>query len=151
MGIEKDIQQSNFSSTKQKAMINLMFSYGWIIEQIKDFLSKEDITHQQFNILRILRGSNPRPLSTLQIRERMLDKMSDTSRIVDRLVVKGLVKKTTSATDKRLVDVIITDKGQQLLKKLDNEADHISEIMIRLSENDAEMLSLLLDKLRGSQ
>jgi MarR family transcriptional regulator, 2-MHQ and catechol-resistance regulon repressor len=100
MGLEKDIQQKNFSSQKQKAMINLLLTYGWMIEKIKDFLSKEDITHQQFNILRILRGSLPKPLSTLQIRERMLDKMSDTSRIVDRLVVKGLVKKTICTTDK---------------------------------------------------
>jgi MarR family transcriptional regulator, 2-MHQ and catechol-resistance regulon repressor len=151
MGLEKDIQQKNFSSQKQKAMINLLLTYGWMIEKIKDFLSKEDITHQQFNILRILRGSLPKPLSTLQIRERMLDKMSDTSRIVDRLVVKGLVKKTICTTDKRLVDVIITDKGQRVLKKIDTESDHISDIMGRLSENEAEMLSLLLDKLRGSQ
>ena len=151
MGIEKDIQQTTFTSTRQKAMINLLFSYGWLIEKIKNFLSKEDITHQQFNILRILRGSHPKPLSTLQIRERMLDKMSDTSRIVDRLVIKGLVKKSTCSTDKRLVDVIITDKGQRLLKKIDAEADHISEIMGNLSESDAEMLSLLLDKLRGTQ
>lgn len=151
MSIEKDIQQSGFISSRQKAMVNLLFTYGWVIEKIRDFLSREDITHQQFNILRILRGSHPKPLSTLQIRERMLDKMSDTSRIVDRLVIKGLVKKTTCAKDKRLVDVIITDKGQRVLKKLDAETDHISEIMGMLSESDAEMLSLLLDKVRGSQ
>jgi DNA-binding MarR family transcriptional regulator len=131
-------------------MINVLFTYGWVIEKIKDFLVKEDITHQQFNILRILRGSHPKPLSTLQIRERMLDKMSDTSRIVDRLVIKGLVKKTICAKDKRLVDVTITEKGQKLLKKLDVEADHISEIMGNLSEDDAEMLSSLLDRLRGA-
>ncbi|MGZ5286391.1 MAG: MarR family winged helix-turn-helix transcriptional regulator [Flavisolibacter sp.] len=151
MGIEKDIQQQNFTSARQKAMINILFTYGWVIEKVREFLSKEDITHQQYNIMRILRGSHPKPLSTLQIRERMLDKMSDTSRLVDRLVIKGLVKKTTCAKDKRLVDVTITDKGQRLLKKLDTEADHIDEIMGPLSENDAEMLSLLLDKLRGSQ
>ena len=151
MAIENEIQQTSFTGPRQKAMINLLFTYGWVIEKIKDFLSKEDITHQQYNILRILRGSHPKPLSTLQIRERMLDKMSDTSRIVDRLVIKGLVKKTTCAKDKRLVDVIITDKGQRLLRKIDAEADHISEIMSRLSEKDAEMLSLLLDKLRGTQ
>src|SRR4051812_47282988 len=102
MGIEKDIQQVNFVSEKQKAMINLLFTYGWMIEKIRDFLAEEDITHQQFNILRILRGSHPKPLSTLQIRERMLDKMSDTSRIVDRLVTKNLVKKSTCPQDKRL-------------------------------------------------
>ncbi|HEU4472414.1 MAG TPA: MarR family transcriptional regulator [Flavisolibacter sp.] len=148
MGIEKDIQQVKFVSSRQKGMINLLFTYGWVLEKIKDFLAKEDITHQQFNILRILRGSFPKPLSTLQIRERMLDKMSDTSRIVDRLVVKGLVKKTPCEHDKRLVDVLITEKGQKLLKKLDMEGDHVSDIMGRLSEEEAEQLSNLLDKLR---
>jgi DNA-binding MarR family transcriptional regulator len=132
-------------------MINLLYTYGWVIEKIKNFLAKEDITHQQFNILRILRGSSPKPLSTLQIRERMLDKMSDTSRIVDRLVTKGLAKKVVCPKDKRLVDVTITEKGQKLLKKLDEESDHIQEIMAKLSENEAEELSLLLDKLRNTE
>lgn len=150
MSIEKDIRQAKFVSPKQKAMINLLFTYGWIIERIKNFLSKENITHQQFNILRILRGSYPEPVSTLQIRERMLDKMSDTSRIVDRLVIKGLVKKTICPTDKRLVDIVITDKGHKLLKKIDSEADFIQEIMSNLSEEDANQLSNLLDQLRSS-
>jgi MarR family transcriptional regulator, 2-MHQ and catechol-resistance regulon repressor len=151
MGIEKEIQQETFASSYQKAMINVLFTYGWVIEKIKNYLSKEDITHQQYNILRILRGSYPKPLSTLQIRERMLDKMSDTSRIVDRLVIKSLVKKTTCPQDKRLVDVVITEKGQKLLKKLDAESDLIAGIMGNLSQNDAEMLSSLLDRLRGSE
>lgn len=131
-------------------MINLLFTYGWVIEKVKEFLSKEDITHQQFNILRILRGSHPKPLSTLQIRLRMLDKMSDTSRIVDRLVIKGLVKKTVSSTDKRLVDIMITTKGRNLLKKLDAEADLVSEVMHTISEEEAGQLSDLLDHLRSS-
>jgi len=150
MGIENDIQQVHFKSEKQKAMLNILYTYGWLIEQVKRFLADEDITHQQFNILRILRGAAPEPLSTLQIRERMLDKMSDTSRIVDRLVVKGLVKKATCGKDKRLVDVIITDKGKALLEKLDACGDHVDDIMANLNENEAEMLSGLLDKLRKS-
>ncbi|HEY0066438.1 MAG TPA: MarR family transcriptional regulator [Flavisolibacter sp.] len=151
MGIDKDIQQYNFKSSRQKAMINLLYSYGWVLERIKDFLSKEDITHQQFNILRILRGSLPHPLSTLQIRERMLDRMSDTSRIVDRLVAKELAKKTTCEKDKRLVDVTITDKGLELLSRLDAKEDVSQDIMANFSENDAEMLSNLLDKLRNGE
>jgi MarR family transcriptional regulator, 2-MHQ and catechol-resistance regulon repressor len=151
MGIENDIHQTKFNSARQKAMINLLYSYGWVLEKIKESLAKEDITHQQFNILRILRGSHPKPLSTLQIRERMLDKMSDTSRIVDRLVTKGLVKKATCSKDKRLVDVTITEKGQKLLKKIDAESDHISEVMSNLTEKEAEILSSLLDKLRMSE
>ena len=149
MGIEKDIHQNKFTSARQKAMINLLFTYGWVLEKIKNFLAEEDITHQQFNILRILRGSHPQPLYTLQIRERMLDKMSDTSRIVDRLVGKGLVKKTTCASDKRLVDVTITEKGQRLLKKIDAQSDYIPVIMAQLTEKDAEILSSLLDKMRN--
>jgi DNA-binding MarR family transcriptional regulator len=149
MGIEQDIHQNTFKSDRQKAMINLLYTYGYVIEKIKAHLAKEDITHQQFNILRILRGAAPEPLSTLQIRERMLDKMSDTSRIVDRLIVKGLVKKCTCAADKRLVDVTITDKGQKLLKKLDADTTQIDTIMKSLSESEAEQLSNLLDKIRG--
>ena len=148
MGIESDIHQSKFINAKQKAMINLLYTYGWMIEQIKEFLSEEDITHQQYNILRILRGSHPEPLSTLQIRERMLDRMSDTSRIVDRLVAKHLVKKTICPKDKRLVDVTITEKGQKLLKKLDGQKDYFVQIMGNLSEKESEQLNILLDKLR---
>jgi len=149
MGIEKDINQQQFKNAKQKAVINLLFSYGWVIERIKRFLAKEDITHQQYNILRILRGSYPEPLSTLQIRERMLDKMSDTSRIVDRLVTKQLVKKRICEQDKRLVDVTITEKGQKLLNELDAQDDHMQSIMANLTDKEAETLSTLLDKLRG--
>ena len=150
VGIEKDIHQNNFRNGRQKAMINLLFTYGWAIEQIKNFVSREDITHQQYNILRILRGAHPKPLSTLQIRERMLDKMSDTSRIVDRLLLKELVEKKTCAQDKRLVDVTISEKGQELLKRLDNEANEMDAIMKNLSEEEAENLSNLLDKLRAN-
>jgi MarR family transcriptional regulator, 2-MHQ and catechol-resistance regulon repressor len=151
MGIEKDIHQNSFINPKQKAMINLLYSYGWVMERIKLFLSKEDITHQQYNILRILRGASPQPLSTLQIRERMLDKMSDTSRIVDRLVTKELVKKVICSKDKRLVDVTITDKGLRLLKKLDHGSEQVHHIMDNLNDKEASQLSDLLDKMRKPQ
>ena len=149
VGIEKEIHQNNFRSTKQKAMINLLFTYGWAIEKIKNFLSQEDITHQQYNILRILRGSHPKPLSTLQIRERMLDKMSDTSRIVDRLVLKELVEKRICLKDKRLVDVTITEKGLDLLKRLDGAAEEMDAVMNNITEKEAEELNSLLDRLRS--
>lgn len=150
MGLEHDIQQVHFKNAQQKAMLNILYTYGWLLERVKTFLAPEDITHQQFNILRILRGSHPQPLSTLQIRERMLDKMSDTSRIVDRLVAKGLVKKVTCGKDKRLVDVTITAAGQALLHRLDDAGDHVTAIMQSLTEGEAEHLSHLLDKLRKS-
>jgi DNA-binding MarR family transcriptional regulator len=119
MGIEKDIQQTNFRNEFQKMSINIIYTANWLNEKMGQILATEDITQQQYNILRILRGSEC-PLSTLKIRERMLDKMSDTSRIVDRLIVKGLVEKTACIKDKRLVDITISKKGLQLLEKLDS-------------------------------
>lgn len=148
MGIEKDIQQDKFRNIYQKAYINLIYTVGWMRDKTKSFFEDEDITPQQFNILRILRGSFPQPLSTLQIRERMLEKMSDTSRIVDRIIAKGLAKKITCKSDRRLVDVIISDKGKKLLEKLDAKQDEMDRVLANLSEKDANILSDLLDKIR---
>ncbi len=148
MGIDQDILQSKFRNEHQKAGVNLLYTYGWVMERTKELFASEDITPQQFNILRILRGSFPEPLSTLQIRERMIDKMSDTSRIVDRLITKGLVKKGTCKTDRRLVDVMITDKGKKMLERLDKREDELDNIIGSLSEKEAIILSELLDKIR---
>lgn len=150
MSIDKDIQQAKFRNPYQKAGINLIYTMAWIRERTKVIFDSEDITSQQFNILRILRGSYPQPLSTLQIRERMLEKMSDTSRIVDRLIAKGLVKKVTCKNDRRLVDVIITDKGKKMLERLDAKQDQIDGVLGNLSEKDANILSDLLDKIRDA-
>lgn len=150
MGLEKDIQQTSFKGQNQKAVINLIYTYHWITEQIKSILSAEDITLQQYNILRILRGSDPQPLSTLAIRERMLDKMSDTSRIVDRLLIKQLVAKRMCPSDKRLVDVSITDQGKKLLERIDARDSEMRGVMANLNEDELIALNTLLDKLRGS-
>jgi DNA-binding MarR family transcriptional regulator len=150
MGLEKDIQQSSFSGQNQKAVINLIYTYHWVTEQIKIILFEEDITLQQYNILRILRGSDPRPLSTLTIRERMLDKMSDTSRIVDRLLLKKLVSKRLCNTDKRLVDVSITSEGKAMLQRIDARDNEMRSVMEKLDEDELTTLNGLLDKLRGS-
>lgn len=149
MGLEKDIQQKKFRNEWQKAMINLAYTEGWLSERFKQFLDRFDLTAQQFNILRILRGAQG-PLSTLQIRERMLDKMSDTSRIVDRLLLKKLVQKTVCERDKRLVDVTITPAGLEVLLKIDAFNEQIDAIMCGLSEAEAKVLNELLDKMRDS-
>ena len=152
MGLEQDIQQAKFRNPQQKAAINLIYTLSWMRDRTKCIFEAEDITSQQFNILRILRGSFPEPLSTLKIRERMLEKMSDTSRIVDRLIAKGLVKKLTCKNDRRLVDVIISEKGKKLLERLDARQDEIDGVLSNLSEKDANILSDLLDKIRdGSE
>lgn len=150
MSIERDIQQPKFRNEYHKTVVNLIFTYNWITEKTKQFFEKGDITSQQYNILRILRGAG-KPLSTLQIRQRMLDKMSDTSRIVDRLVKKDLVQKVICKTDRRLVDVTITDTGLQLLEQLDSYNEQMDLMLGKLSEEEAKMLNQLLDKIRSSE
>jgi MarR family 2-MHQ and catechol resistance regulon transcriptional repressor len=149
MSIEKDINQYKFRNQQHKSVINLFYTYNWVLEKIKKIIAEEDLTPQQFNMLRILRGSFPTPLSTLQIRERMLDKMSDTSRIVDRLILKGLVQKSTSAADKRLVDVLITEAGKSVLAKLDARNEAMDAVFDNLNEDEMTRLNELLDKLRS--
>jgi DNA-binding MarR family transcriptional regulator len=149
MSLEKDINQPKFRNEFQKASINIIFTFNWMTEKTKAIFEREGLTSQQFNILRILRGAGG-PLSTLQIRQRMLDKMSDTSRIVDRLIIKGLVKKTVSKTDKRLVDVSITDKGKKVLAKLDKCEDQMDAVVKTISEAEAKTLNMILDKIRKS-
>jgi DNA-binding MarR family transcriptional regulator len=149
MGIDQDILQTKFRNEHQKAAINILYTYNWLTERTRELFATEDITPQQFNILRILRGSHPKPLSTLQIRERMLDKMSDTSRIVDRLINKGLAKKGICKDDRRLVDVMITDKGKKLLERLDARQDEMDNIIGNISKKEAALLSDLLDKIRN--
>ena len=148
MSLEKDIAQHSFRNEHQKAIRNLIYTYNWVTEKTKSIFDKEEITAQQFNILRILRGAG-KPISTLQIRERMLDKMSDTSRIVDRLVLKGLAKKTICKIDKRLVDVSISPKGSQLLAKLDFFEKDMDAVFTNLTETEAKALNKLLDKIRN--
>ena len=147
--IEEEIQQSSFRNEYQKAVVNLIFTYNWFTDKMKDFLAPSDLTIQQYNVLRILRGSAPKPLTTSEIRERMLDKNSDASRIVDRLVKKALAHKCGSANDRRLVDVRITEKGLSLLEQLDQRGQEMDNLIDSLGTDDAAQLNQLLDKMRG--
>ncbi|MEO6490735.1 MAG: MarR family transcriptional regulator [Ferruginibacter sp.] len=149
MSIEEDISQAKFRNEFQKGIVNFIFTYNWMNEKMKVVFDRDKITGQQFNILRILRGAG-KPISTLQIRQRMLDKMSDTSRIVDRLIIKGLAKKNICPTDKRLVDVVISDKGKKLLEKMDEYEQEMDAIFGNLSIAEAKILNTLLDKIRSS-
>lgn len=149
MTITDEIKQTKFTNPYQKLGLNLLSSCSRLESFLKDILKRCDVTLQQYNILRILRGSRPAPLSTLQIRERMVDKMSDTSRIVDRLVLKQLVTKNVSRIDNRLVDIKITQKGLKLLRNLDNIDQQFILFFNNLNEEDATHLSDLLDKMHS--
>ncbi|MEH0154953.1 MarR family transcriptional regulator [Limibacter armeniacum] len=148
MEIAKEIKQKEFKDEWQKLSVNLTFTHGWAMGKLKDYFNQFDITLQQFNILRILKGQYPSPISTSIIRDRMIDKMSDTSRLVDRLSKKGLVERETCKTDRRLVDVIISQAGLDLLETVDKQYQALIGIYNNLSEEEAKQLNMLLDKLR---
>jgi len=148
MKIEQAIQQRKpFRNTRQQAIINLLFTTNWVTDRIKALLKPYGITMQQYNVLRILRGAGA-PISTSVIRERMLDKMSDTSRMVDRLHQKGLVVRSTCVDDKRLVDIQLSDRGRQLIDELDRLDERIDQVLDNLTHEEAGQLSALLDKVR---
>lgn len=148
MGLESDINQAKFANEHQKAVVNIIYTHNWVMERMKQIFESEDLTSQQFNILRILRGARE-PLSICVIRERMLDRMSDASRIVDRLIKKSLVKKTVNKFDKRLVSVTISPKGLTLLKKMDDRSEEMNGLIGKLSPAETKTLNKLLDKIRG--
>lgn len=150
MKLEEAIQQkSPFKSARHRAMVNVLYTANWLDEVSRAALAPYEITPQQFNVLRILRGAKG-PLSTSAIRERMLDKSSDTSRMVDRLVDKQLVVKKICPADKRMVDIIISDKGLKLLSQIDDTAP-LDSLMAHLNEEEAILLGELLDKLRTDE
>lgn len=150
MKIEQEIKQSHFLSARIKAMVNILLTNNQLQGMLKAHIEPHGITPQQYNVLRILRGQYPNFVSLAIIRERMLDKMSDTSRIIDRLELKGLVEKFSCKKDRRLVDIRISKLGLQLLKDTDNLETQYDEKLSTLSDEEAEVLSNLLDKLRES-
>lgn len=149
MKIEEEIKQEKFSSQHQKAVINLIYTANWLTSRQQDFFKPHNITGQQFNILRILKGQHPKTISATEIKLRMLDKNSDVSRLLDRLVAKNLIIKKACPNDRRAADVSITEEGLTLLKAIDKQQANMDHIL-SLTEEEAKQLSDLLDKSRGS-
>ncbi|MDH5602637.1 MAG: MarR family transcriptional regulator [Cyclobacteriaceae bacterium] len=148
MRIEDEIKQEKFDDEFHKALINILFTHNYLINGINQTLKEYQITRQQYNVLRILKGKHPKSTQIYHIKDRMLDKLSDASRIVDRLKKKGLVEKTESVDDKRAVDIKISKKGLYLLQKLDAPAKQFNEMLRSLTKEEARQLNQLLDKIR---
>ena len=149
MKLEDEIVQPKFNSDYHKVAVNIFYTSNWLTNIHVDALKPHNLTIQQFNILRILRGQHPKTVNLKLIKERMLDKMSDVSRLVERLREKGLVDRKTCSSDRRHIDVIITQKGLDLLKILDKDVNKINSRFSILTEAEVETLNDLLDKLRG--
>lgn len=150
MSLEKDIQQTNFKSPYSKAIINIIYTNNWLQSLQVEIFKPFDLTLQQYNVLRILRGQYPNPITVIAIIERMLDKMSNASRLVDKLIVKELVIRKSCPHDRRAVDVVITEKGLNLLDEIDVIQHKWEEKFHGLDEKEVLLLSELLDKMRNS-
>jgi DNA-binding MarR family transcriptional regulator len=146
--IEDEIQSTKFKSEYHKAILNILYTSHWIAGQQSGVFKKYNVSPQQYNVLRILRGRHPQPCTLLTIRERMIDKMSDVSRIVERLRLAGFIDRTSCQDDRRAVDVIITQKGLDLLASMQDEVDSMERFLHNISIEEAEQLNNLLDKLR---
>lgn len=149
MKIEEAIQQKKFQNEYQKAHINLLYTHAWLQLRTVHVLKPINISPQQFNILRILRGQYPKPASIRELTDRMIDKASNASRLVDKLLAKGYVTKSACEADNRRMEVKITDEGLKFLEKASKKVDAFTKGVFKsLSEDEARQLSDLLDKIR---
>lgn len=149
MKLEEEIQQKKFKTESHKAALNIIYTFNWINSHHGTFLKKFGLTYQQFNVLRILRGQCPNVATVKLIRERMLDRMSDASRIVEKLRLKGLVGREIDQDDRRACQVSISEKGLALLSEIDKEESSLELPFQTLTKEEVQQLNLLLDKLRG--
>lgn len=149
MEISKEIKQTKFKNEYQKMLINILFTSGWLSSKHTCNLKPYGISTQQFNILRILRGQHPKPATVNLLIDRMLDKNSNASRLVEKLRIKKLVDRAVCPEDRRAVNVIITQKGLNLLEELDKKDGTFLNELKNLSVKEAATINALLDKLRG--
>ncbi len=150
MSLENDIKQK-FRNESQKAILNILYTSYFIQDRMNMLFKQYDITRQQYNVLRILRGQHPGHASVNLIRDRMLDKMSDASRIVERLRLKDLVIRKGAEKDKRAVEVTITEAGLQLLREMEKPVEEFETLLKNLSDDETRQLNTLLDKVREGQ
>jgi DNA-binding MarR family transcriptional regulator len=149
MKLEDEIQQKQFASQRHKLGVNIFYTHSWLYSQVRGILRPYGLTPQQFNILRILRGQYPNPCTVNVLRSRMLDKMCDASRIIERLRHKELLARNTSKSDRRSAEIIITEKGLDVLREIDSLGNQFHAFSETLSVEECTQLNDLLDKLRG--
>ena len=150
MKIEEEIKYKKFTNDFFKLDVNILFTSSWIESQNTRYLKKYGISQQQYNVLRILRGQHPNMVMLSQITERMIDRMSNATRLVEKLRLKGYVTRETNPKNRRQVDISITPAGMKLLSELDtNWTDYVVSRFKNISEAEARHMNDLLDKIRG--
>jgi len=148
MKIEDEIKQSSFKDEHQKLMINLLFTGKWINNISAQHIKQFGLTNQQYNVLRILRGQKNHCISVNEISVRMIDRMSNVSRLIDKLEKKALVERKVNSNDRRQVDIKIADKGVELIKEVEKIENKMFAHFKTLNKFEAAQLNNLLDKLR---
>ncbi len=147
--IEEAIKQSEFKDSYNKVVVNLLYTHSYLVNFQTAVLKPMDLSPEQYNVLRILRGHQGKPATIAAIQERMLNTMPNASRLVDKLKIKGLVKREECLENRRKVDVLITDKGLQLLESLEPQIATANKKAVQLEDTEVAHLNNLLDKLRG--
>lgn len=148
MALEKDIKQEKFTNEFEKAAVNILFTGSWLYNINTARLKRFDITPEQYNVLRILRGSHPQTMMLAEITSRMIDKNSNATRLVEKLRQKGFVNREICENNRRQVDINITDKGLNVLKKVELASDEWLRTLKNISKTEALELNRILDKLR---
>jgi DNA-binding MarR family transcriptional regulator len=147
--IEEAIQQKEFKSPFHKAVVNLLYTHSFIVAKQSGLFKPYGISPEQYNVLRILKGQNGKPITVSSIQDRMLNRMSNASRLVEKLKQKEMVVREECPQDRRQVDVSITTKGLEVLGELESAMNHHNADLLQLSQDEVNQLNYLLDKLRG--
>lgn len=147
--LEEAIKQKEFKDPYNKLVVNLLYTHSYLVSAQNGILKPFDLSPEQYNVLRILRGQNGVPTTVSSIQERMLNKMSNASRLVDKLKAKLLIERRECPSDRRQVDIVITEKGLQILTDLQVYMEGFNNQVINLSEEEVVLMNTLLDKLRG--
>lgn len=147
MKFEKAVKQREFENPQVKAWLNLVYTYNHSMDRVKQIFKGFGITHQQYNVLRILRGRKGKPATCGEVKEVMLDKNPDLTRLGDRLTRKGLIERSVNPKNRREIELLITRKGLNLLEEIDPVIKKNNHFLFNLSDKEAEQLSSLLDKL----
>lgn len=151
MRLEEAIQQVRFQSEYQKTGVNLLYTASWFSTELSRALKGHGISWQQFNIMRILRGQKGCPLTLKSITERMIDPMSNTSRLVDKLVSKGLVERRVDTCDRRQIAISLTESGHEHLDNASKTVEQLGkQLFSHVDEGDLRQLNDLLDSIRNN-
>jgi DNA-binding MarR family transcriptional regulator len=150
MKLEEAIKSSRFAGEKHKATLNIMYTAYWLKNNFSNALKSEDLTVEQYNVIRILKGMHPESMCVKEIASRMIEKSSNVPRILDKLVTKKLVKRTTSKADKRETLISLTDKGMSALERATVLIDNVTNEIKSLNEQDAGALNELLEMMRST-